>query len=92
MSLIIFLLYFKNILIYSLRIINIRSYSDFVSSNSDIITFIFSVIVCVIRGFAFIYSSWYVGSSKSFSILVLLFVCRMICLIIFTNLWIFIWG
>lgn len=92
MSLIIFLLYFKNILIYGLRIINIRSYSDFVSSNRDIITFIFSVIVCVIRGFAFIYSSWYVGSSKSFSILVLLFVCRMICLIIFTNLWIFIWG
>lgn len=54
--------------------------------------FIFIRIVLIIRGFTFLYTSWYVGNKKSFSVLVLLFVRRMITLILFTNLWIFIWG
>jgi len=48
--------------------------------------------VLTIRGFTFLYTSWYVGKTKIFSILVLLFVTSMLLLITFTNLWIFIWG
>lgn len=70
----------------------LRSYSDSFCSNADYITVIFVSIVLTIRGFAFIYTSWYVGKSKIFSILVLMFVTRMLLLINFTNLWIFIWG
>jgi len=67
-------------------------YSDSACRNLDYITAIFISIVLTIRGFAFIYTSWYVGNSKIFRILVLLFVTRMLLLINFTNLWIFIWG
>ena len=70
----------------------ITTYSDRISNNRDRLRLIFIRIVLVIRGFAFIYTSWYVGNSKIFTVLVLLFVCRMLLLINFTNLWIFIWG
>lgn len=70
----------------------IRSYTDRISNNTDYLSLIFIRIVLTIRGFAFIYSSWYVGRRKIFSIMVLLFVCSMLLLINFTNLWIFIWG
>jgi len=70
----------------------IGRYSDSACRNLDYITTIFISIVLTIRGFAFLYTSWYVGNSKIFRILVLLFVTRMLLLINFTNLWIFIWG
>ena len=67
-------------------------YTDSVSNNTDYLTGIFISIVLTISGFTFLYTSWYVGNSKIFSVLVLLFVTRMLLLIRFTNLWIFIWG
>lgn len=70
----------------------IRSYIDNINNNIDQLSLIFISIVLTIRGFAFLYTSWYVGNNKTFSLLVLLFVCRMLLLINFTNLWIFIWG
>ena len=70
----------------------ITTYSDNITNNRDTLRLIFIRIVLTISGFAFIYTSWYVGNSKIFTILVLLFVCRMLLLINFTNLWIFIWG
>ena len=67
-------------------------YSDSACRNVDYLTTIFVSIVLTIRRFAFIYTSWYVGKTKIFRILVLLFVTRMLLLINLTNLWIFIWG
>ena len=70
----------------------IKSYTDSVTNNTDYLSLIFIRIVLIISGFAFLYTSWYVGNNKIFSVLVFLFVCRMLLLIYFTNLWIFIWG
>jgi len=70
----------------------LNNFKDNITFNSDSIRTIFISIVLTIRSFAFIYTNWYVGNQKRFSILVLLFVSRMIILILFTNIWIFIWG
>ena len=70
----------------------LNRYSDSACRNVDYLTTIFVSIVLTIRRFAFIYTSWYVGKTKIFRILVLLFVTRMLLLINLTNLWIFIWG
>ena len=83
---------YKSVFFNSLLFFSINSYNDLVSNSTDQLSLIFISIVLIIRGFTFLYTSWYVGNRKIFSILVLLFVCRMLLLINFTNLWIFIWG
>lgn len=69
-----------------------NTYLDSVSSNLDLISCLFAGIVLVISSFTFIYTNFYVGNRKIFSLLVFSFVCSMIMLIVFTDLWIFIWG
>ena len=76
----------------NLNFFNLNRYRDNITNNTDYISLIFISIVLIIRGFTFLYTSWYVGNRKVFTVLVYLFVCRMLLLIIFTNLWIFIWG
>ena len=83
---------FKTTITNKILIFLLTSYSDSLNTRFDYLRLVFMTIVLTIRGFAFIYTSWYVGKNNTFSILVLLFVARMLLLIMFTNLWIFIWG
>ena len=82
----------KNKISNFLNFFNLNRFRDNIINNTDNIRIIFISIVLVIRGFTFLYTSWYVGRRKVFTVLVYLFVCRMLLLITFTNLWIFIWG
>ena len=87
-----YLTVFKTTMTNKILVFLLTSYSDRLNTRFDYLRLIFITIVLTIRGFAFIYTSWYVGKNSTFSILVLLFVGRMLLLIMFTNLWIFIWG